>query len=47
MAASLAAVMPDVPEGLAQLLKQEFRWQVRKKDQMHLENKLKVRNKLN
>jgi len=44
MAASLAAVMPDVSEGLALMFKQEFRWQVRKKDQMHLENKLKVKN---
>ena len=34
--------MPEVPSSLAQYLKQEFRWQVRKKDQMNIESKLKV-----
>ena len=34
--------MPDVAADLAQYLKQEFRWQLRKKDQMKIESKLKV-----
>ncbi len=43
LAATLAQVMPEVPQDLAKFLKQEFRWQVRKKDQMKVESKLKVR----
>ena len=34
--------MPEVATDLAQYLKQEFRWLVRKKDQMKIESKLKV-----
>jgi regulator of nonsense transcripts 2 len=34
--------MPEVADDLAQYLKQEFRWQLKKKDQMKIESKLKV-----
>ena len=38
----MAPVAQDVPTGLANLLKKEFRWLVCKKDQMKIESKLKV-----
>ena len=34
--------MPEVAENLSQYIKQEFRWHVRKKDQMNIETKLKT-----
>merc|ERR1719319_293304 len=42
LVAALQPCIADIPLQLAALLKQEFRWQVRKKDQLHLESKLKV-----
>jgi len=42
LVAALQPCMPDVPTQLAALLKQEFRWLVRKKDQINIESKLKV-----
>ena len=42
LVATLHPCMPDVATDLAQYVKQEFRWQVRKKDQMKIESKLKV-----
>jgi len=42
LTAALGPCMPDVPSQLAGLLKQDFRWQVRKKDQINIESKLKV-----
>lgn len=42
LCAILAPLMPDVPLQLCAMLKQEFRWQVRKKDQVYIESKLKV-----
>ena len=42
MCAILAPLMPDVPAQLCAMLKQDFRWQVRKKDQIKIESKLKV-----
>eukprot|EP00094_Tigriopus_californicus_P005657 TCALIF_05453-PA protein Name:"Similar to UPF2 Regulator of nonsense transcripts 2 (Homo sapiens)" AED:0.09 eAED:0.10 QI:511/0.66/0.6/1/1/1/10/0/1134 len=42
LTAALEPVMPEVPDGLGSYLKQEFRWQIRKKDQMKIESKLKV-----
>ena len=43
LVATLHPCMPDVATELAAYLKQEFRWQVRKKDQMKVESKMKVR----
>ena len=40
--ATLNPCMPDISVQLGQYLKQEFRWQLRKKDQMKIESKLKV-----
>jgi len=40
--ATLNPCMPDIAVQLGQYLKQEFRWQLRKKDQMKIESKLKV-----
>ena len=40
--ATLNPCMPDIAIQLGQYLKQEFRWQLRKKDQMKIESKLKV-----
>ena len=40
--ATILPCAPDVATDLAGLLKREFRWQVRKKDQMKIESKLKV-----
>ena len=42
LVAALEPCMPDVPIQLAALLKQDFRWHVRKKDQINIESKLKV-----
>jgi len=42
LVAALQPCMPDVPNQLAALLKQDFRWHVRKKDQINIESKLKV-----
>jgi len=42
LVAALQPCMPDVPIQLAALLKQDFRWHVRKKDQINIESKLKV-----
>ena len=42
MVATLNPCMPDIAVQLGQYLKQEFRWQLRKKDQMKIESKLKV-----
>ncbi|CAB4063451.1 UPF2 [Lepeophtheirus salmonis] len=42
LVATLSPCMPEVSIGLGQYLKQEFRWQLRKKDQMKIESKLKV-----
>ena len=42
LCAILAPLMPDVPDQLCAMLKQDFRWQVRKKDQINIESKLKV-----
>lgn len=42
LVAALAPCMPDVPTQLCSMLKQDFRWQVRKKDQIKIESKLKV-----
>jgi len=42
LCAILAPLMPDLPSQLCAMLKQEFRWQVRKKDQVYIESKLKV-----
>merc|ERR1719244_79837 len=42
LVAGLHPCMPDVPIQLAALLKQEFRWLVRKKDQINIESKLKI-----
>jgi regulator of nonsense transcripts 2 len=42
LCAILSPILPDVPVQLCALLKQEFRWQVRKKDQVYIESKLKV-----
>ncbi|KAL5014942.1 hypothetical protein ScPMuIL_009212 [Solemya velum] len=40
--ATLLPCMPDVANDLAQLLKGDFRWHVRKKDQINIESKLKT-----
>ncbi len=42
LVATLYPCMPEVAVDLAQYLKQDFRYQVRKKDQINVENKLKV-----
>ena len=42
MVSTLNPCMPDIAVQLGQYLKQEFRWQLRKKDQMKIESKLKV-----
>ena len=42
LVAALQPCMPDLPNQLAALLKQDFRWHVRKKDQINIESKLKV-----
>ena len=42
LVATLSPCMPDLPIQLAALLKQDFRWHVRKKDQINIESKLKV-----
>ena len=42
LVAALQPCIADIPTQLAALLKQEFRWQVRKKDQINIESKLKV-----
>lgn len=42
LVATLAPIAPDIGNGLATLLKREFRWLVCKKDQMKIESKLKV-----
>ena len=42
LVATLNPCMPDIAVQLGQYLKQEFRWQLRKKDQMKIESKLKV-----
>jgi len=42
LVAALEPCMPDVPVQLCALLKQDFRWHVRKKDQINIESKLKV-----
>ena len=42
LVATLDPCMPDIATQLGQYLKQEFRWQLRKKDQMKIESKLKV-----
>ena len=40
--ATINPCTPDVSADMSNLLKREFRWQVRKKDQMKIESKLKV-----
>ncbi|XP_048738791.2 regulator of nonsense transcripts 2-like isoform X2 [Ostrea edulis] len=40
--ATLLPCMPDVASDLVQLLKGDFRWHVRKKDQINIESKLKT-----
>lgn len=40
--ATISPCAPDVSADMGVLLKREFRWQVRKKDQMKIESKLKV-----
>ena len=42
LVATLYPLMPDISVDLGQYLKQEFRWQLRKKDQMKIESKLKI-----
>ncbi|XP_021341258.1 regulator of nonsense transcripts 2-like isoform X2 [Mizuhopecten yessoensis] len=42
MVATLYPCMPDVANDLVQLLKGDFRWHVRKKDQINIESKLKT-----
>lgn len=42
MVATLYPCMPDVAMDLVQLLKGDFRWHVRKKDQINIESKLKT-----
>ena len=42
LVATLSPCMPEVPNQLAALLKQDFRWHVRKKDQINIESKLKI-----
>jgi regulator of nonsense transcripts 2 len=42
LVAVLHPVMPDVADDLANLLKGDFRWHVRKKDQINIESKLKT-----
>merc|ERR1719336_3585577 len=42
LVATLNPCMPEVPNQLSALLKQDFRWHVRKKDQINIESKLKV-----
>ncbi|KAK3612029.1 hypothetical protein CHS0354_021705 [Potamilus streckersoni] len=42
MVATLHPIMTDVSGDLAQLLKGDFRWHVRKKDQINIESKLKT-----
>ena len=42
LVAALQPCIADIPLQLGALLKQEFRWQVRKKDQINIESKLKV-----
>ena len=42
LVAALQPCIADIPIQLGALLKQEFRWQVRKKDQINIESKLKV-----
>ncbi|XP_076074517.1 regulator of nonsense transcripts 2-like isoform X3 [Mytilus galloprovincialis] len=42
MVATLFPCMPDVANDLVQLLKGDFRWHVRKKDQINIESKLKT-----
>lgn len=40
--ATLHPVQPDISEDLCQLLKQDFKYHIRKKDQMNIESKVKV-----
>ncbi|EFN80650.1 regulator of nonsense transcripts 2 [Harpegnathos saltator] len=42
LAAILYSVMPDVGNDLCQMLKQDFKYHVRKKDQINIESKIKV-----
>ncbi|XP_072181831.1 regulator of nonsense transcripts 2-like [Diadema setosum] len=42
LVATLYVCMPDIAEDLVERLKNEFRWHVRKKDQMMVESKIKV-----
>ena len=42
LVASLQPLMPDLATDLATMLKQDFRYQVRKKDQINIESKIKV-----
>lgn len=42
LAAILYPVMPDVGNDLCQMLKQDFKYHVRKKDQINIESKIKV-----
>ncbi|XP_060589393.1 regulator of nonsense transcripts 2-like, partial [Ruditapes philippinarum] len=42
LTATLFPCMPDVANDLVQLLKGDFRWHVRKKDQINIESKLKT-----
>merc|ERR1719402_1751216 len=42
LVATLHPCMPDVSQQLAALLKQDFRWHVRKKDQINIESKIKI-----
>jgi len=42
LVSTLHPCMPDVSTQLAALLKQDFRWHVRKKDQINIESKIKI-----
>lgn len=42
LVATLNPVMPEIGQGLVEVLKQELRWHVHKKDQLNLESKLKT-----
>ncbi|CAG0895701.1 unnamed protein product [Cyprideis torosa] len=42
LVAALAPLLPDIPQDLASLLKRDFRFQLRKKDQINIESKIKL-----
>ncbi|KAM3184599.1 hypothetical protein ACTXT7_008036 [Hymenolepis weldensis] len=42
LVATLYPVVPDIGQDLVELLKQEFRWHLHKKDQMNIDSKLKT-----